>query len=286
MFSEHAIGGAMRFEPGDGGLTRAVIDTDACRGAMYLHGAHVTRWKPAGTDEVLFVSKQADFAEGRAIRGGVPVCFPWFGPHPSDPTAPAHGLARTIPWELQRTVQDGDNVALELTTTLGPLHAHYRASFGHTLTLSLTAANRGPETQTITEALHTYLAVADARHVHVTGLGGATYQDKTRDNQRFIQDEPDLRLLGETDRVYLDTDATCVLHDPGRQRRIIVAKQGSRSTVIWNIGPEKVTNMNDMADDEWPRYCCIETANALDNVVTLEPGTSHTLTQIIRVEAL
>jgi len=288
MFADHGIGDALRFEPGEGGLTRAVIDTDACTGEVYLHGAHVTHWQPilAGRPAapVLFMSSKTVIAEGKAIRGGVPICFPWFGPHPGDSSLPAHGSVRMKPWNLLKTSRAGESVTIELETDADDLHAVFAVAFGSVLTMTLTATNRGAAPRTISEALHTYLQVGDVRHVHVAGLEGTTYQDKTRDNQRFTQDTAELRLTGRTDRVYLGTEAACVLHDPDLGRRIVVEKQGSRSTVVWNIWSEMVGSLKDMGEHDWPHYLCIETANALDDSYTLAPGASHTISAAVRVE--
>lgn len=286
MYRDHAIGDALRFEPGNGGLTRAVIHSDACAGELYLHGSHVTAWQPRDQQPVLFTSTQAVFADGKPIRGGVPICFPWFGPHPAEPDAPMHGVVRTKTWDLRRTTQQGGDITLELETHAGDLHAIFAVTFGSTLTMTLTAVNRGAKVQQISDALHTYLAVGDVRNVHVTGLKGLTYQSKVHNNERFTEDAAELRLTGRTDRVYLNNPGSCVVHDPDLKRRIVVAKQGSNSTVVWNISAEAVNTLSDMAADEWPRYLCIEAANALDNAYTLEPGQTHSLTQTLTVEPL
>lgn len=286
MFADHAIGDALRFEPGEGGLTRAVVDSDACRGELYLHGAHVTRWQPTGAKPVLFMSSKAAFADGKAIRGGVPICFPWFGPHPAEPDAPMHGLVRAKVWDLLRTTHSGDDITIELETDLGDLHANFAVTFGSTLTMKLTGTNRGASPITISEALHTYLTVGDVRHIHITGLEGVTYQDKVRDGQRFTEDAAELRLTGRTDRVYLGTESTCVLHDPDLKRRVTVDKAGSRSTVVWNIWSEMVDSLKDMGAGDWPHYVCIETANALDDSYELAAGASHAITATLSVSPL
>ncbi len=300
MLDELADSGALRTEPGQGGLTRVIIDTPACRGELYLHGAHITAWTPktahpdaptpqterseaSDPHEVPYLSDTSSFRDGAAIRGGVPICFPWFGPHPSDPQAPAHGPARLHDWLVRNTQYENGTVTLTLTTRCDDLHVTFIAGFGHQLAMTLTARNQGNAPATFTEALHTYLAVSHPRKVHVSGLQGVTYESKVH-AARFTEQNEQIHFDGETDRVYLNTESTCVLHDPTWHRRIVVRKTGSRSTVVWNPGPERFRDSADLGGDRWQRFVCIETANALDNAVSLAPGAAHTISAQLSVE--
>lgn len=281
-------------EAGEGGLERLRVTGPAGAAEIYLHGAHVTRWHPTGEDDVLFLSSRSRFTAGSAIRGGVPICFPWFGPHRTDPSAPAHGFARVLPWRLVAAHDDGDDVVvvLELTDSPAtrasawphPFRATYRVTVGATLRLQLQVTSTADVPVTFEEALHTYLAVRDVRSVAVTGLEGTAYLDKTAGGTTVPGSAEPVRLTGETDRVYLGTRAGTTVHDPAGDRRVLVGKDGSDGTVVWNPWAEKAAAMADLADDEWTGMLCVETANLGGTAVTLAPGGSHTMTATLAVE--
>ena len=281
-------------QPGHGGLERLRIETATCTGEIYLHGAHVTAWQPRGAAPVIWMSRASVFAPGRPIRGGIPICFPWFGPHPSDSSRPAHGFARLRLWTLdavERTADDAVAVTLSLQTgaetrELWPHRSAltFTAIFGPQLSLELRVRNLGDDACAIQEALHTYFAVGDIRAVAIEGLAGATYLDKVRNGARCVQDAAPIRFAGETDRPYLDTEATTTIVDTSLARRIVIEKRGSRTTVVWNPWIAKAAAMPDFGDDEWPSMVCVETANAVDNALTLAPGAEHRLQALIRVE--
>jgi len=300
LSDEFAIPGVLAFTEDEHGLLRARIATPACTAELYLHGAHLTAWRPAGHAPVLFLSERSSFAAGKAIRGGVPVIFPWFGARTATAESPrtdgpAHGFARTSVWRLTAALLLGED--LHLTLTLGPDDATRALGYDHfllagefilgaELRIRLTVANPGPQPLTFEEALHTYFAVGDARQVRLLGLGETEFLDKTDGFQRKRQTEPALRLTGETDRPYLNTEATVTLEDPALQRRITVAKTGSHTTVVWNPWSELSAKLADMADDGWLRMVCIETANAAENRLTLAPGQVHTMETHIAVAAI
>ncbi len=287
-----AILGVLAFDETETGLVRARITTPACTAELYLQGAHLTHWQPAGHGPVLFLSEQSSIAPGKAIRGGVPIIFPWFGPRTGARTdGPSHGFARTEIWELAFAALAGD--ALHLTLTLAPTEQSRALGFDHfsvalqlvlgeTLTMRLTVANESGETLRIEEAFHTYFTVGDAAQVRITGLAGAEYLDKTDHFTRKVQTEPVITLFAETDRLYVNTTAAVTLEDPTLRRAISVVKQGSQSTVVWN--PWKA--LPDMADPAWQGMTCVETANAADNTLTIAPNSTHTMESRISVESL
>jgi glucose-6-phosphate 1-epimerase len=281
-------------DSGLGGLPRVSVATDSCTGALYLHGAHLCRWQPRHQREpVLWMSQASRFEAGAPIRGGVPICYPWFGPKPGEPSAPGHGIARLAMWTLEdvRAEPDG-TIVLMLTWASGPADrgtgiAHCSLAFevrlGATLSMSFMAVNGGSAPFSFEEALHTYFAVRDVRQVTVEGLAGAAFLDKTDGMARKIQSEPAIVFSAETDRLYLDTAAAVTIRDPGFGRSIRVAKHDSLSTVVWNPWIAKSRAMSDFGDDEWPGMLCVETANAAANAVTLPPGGRHTMTATIEV---
>ncbi len=281
---------------GPGGLSKLTIASRRASGEMFEQGAHLTAWRPEGAEPVLWVSRQSQYQPGRPIRGGVPICFPWFAAHPGDAAAPMHGFARIRPWSLiaaddrDGTVHLAFSLADDEVSRRTPwphaFRAEFRVAFGDRLAMALDIANTGRSPVSFEAALHTYLAVRDIRAVEVTGLAGSEYLDKTDGLARKRQGSAPLRFDAETDRVYLDTEAACVVHDAGMRRRIEVAKTGSRSTVVWNPWIAKAAAMPDFGDDEWTGMVCIETANVGQSAVRLEPDSHHTMTAVIAVAAL
>ena len=287
---------ALTFEHGEGGLPRVRISTAAGEAMAYGHGAHLTHWQPRGHAPVLFMSSASQFAQGQPIRGGVPVCYPWFGPRPDQPDAPAHGLVRTQAWELIDAGVNDDGTArlafsfhsssLSQPWFAGEYEVICRMSFGEALTLSLETANHGDQPISITEALHTYFHVKDIEQVTLDGFGGASYHDKVAAGKLTEQVDDPMRFAGETDRAFLGhTQASCI-NDPGLHRRIHITKAGSQSSVVWNPWVDRAKIMPDLGDDDWRTFLCVEAANALSDAVTIEPGGTHAISQTIRVEAM
>jgi glucose-6-phosphate 1-epimerase len=279
-----------------GALPYLDVTTEAATARVYFHGAHVAAWHPShATRPVLWMSARSCFQRDKPIRGGVPVCFPWFGPHPTDQRAPAHGFGRLEDWSLADAHLDGDGV-MALTFTLShaeiapalwphPFRITHRIRIGAALTMTLDVENLGSRTFVFEEALHSYFAVRDLAHVTVGGLHRAEYLDKVAGAARKLQEDELISFSGETDRVYLDTPSTCVIHDPGVGRRISVAKSNSASTIVWNPWIDKARAMPDFGDDEWPQMVCVETGNVRPSPVQLPPGDRHTMTAEITVDS-
>jgi D-hexose-6-phosphate mutarotase len=285
----------LNLETAPNGLWRLRIHNDRCGAETYLHGAHVVHFHPASQAKpILWMSAKSNFAPDKPIRGGVPICFPWFGPKADDPKAPAHGFARLMEWQLDGVKQNTDgsvSVSMSLEsndktrqTWPADFVARHVATVGRTLTMTLIVTNTGNSPAKFEAALHTYYTVGDIRKVHVTGLERATYLDRLKPGERFRQDDQPIRFVAETDRTYLDTTATVIIHDRVLNRRIVVQKMGSRSTVVWNPWIAKAKAMPDFGDDEWPGMLCIETANVADNAITLAVRAQHAMTAEISVE--
>ncbi len=290
--AQHALPGLVDLQHGHGGLIKVVVTTPAASADIYLHGAHVTHYQPTGQPPVLFLSKASKFELGKAIRGGIPICFPWFGGLEAQPAAPAHGFARTTGWALARTAANPDGtvtVELELARPEDPgshwphaFRATHAVTVGPELQVALTVHHVVGEPFLYEAALHTYLTVGDIKQVSVAGLENTPYLDKIKAGKEQPGDPAPIRFVGETDRVYLDTTATCVATDPVLNRSITVAKAGSASTVIWNPWINKAKAMADFGDDEWPGMLCVETANIGGSAVKLSRGQSHTMTATLR----
>ncbi|CAN5704190.1 D-hexose-6-phosphate mutarotase [soil metagenome] len=282
---------------GHGGLERLRIATDLGDAEIYLHGAHVTHFQPHGADHpVLWMSKSSLFKSDKAIRGGIPICFPWFGPKSDDPKAPAHGFARTREWTVE-SIQSGEAGAIVVVLQMrsddstkkwwnADFAAHYVISVGSELSVQLTVQNLSRETIRFEEALHSYLVIGDAQRTEVRGLEGASYLDRLQPGKPFTQDDQPIRFTAETDRTYINTDAVTTIVDPVLKRRIINRKINSNSTVVWNPWIDKAKAMADFGDDEWPGMLCIETANAGPNAVELAAGQEHSMSAIISVESM
>jgi glucose-6-phosphate 1-epimerase len=288
------ISEALRFESGPGGFVRAGISTPAAEAGLYLQGAHVANWIPRGQRPVLFLSAKSLFAAGKAIRGGVPIIFPWFGARSDGKPGPAHGFARTSEWTVESTKQREDarvEITLALSSNVATrelfdaaFRLRFRVTIGSELEMELEASNDGNAPFTFEEALHTYLAVGDVQRASLLGLENTTFIDKTDGFKRKKLESEAMRIAKETDQVHLDTRAICTVWDPVWERRITIEKSGSASTVIWNPWSDKSKGMSDMEADGWKQMLCVETANAADNAVLLEPGDSHKLSAKIRVE--
>jgi len=283
------IPGTARIVQGNGGLLKVTITSPEAAGEIYLHGAHVTSWKPAGSEEALFLSSQSRWQEGSAIRGGVPICFPWFGGKADDPKAPAHGFVRTKAWQLESIAQAGGAVTVSMFTESSEdtkkwwpadFRLIYRATFGSELTLELEVTNTGRTPARFEEALHAYHRIGDIAKARVRGLDTARYLDKTDSNREKTQ-QGEIVIASETDRVYLNTTSAVELDDPVLRRRTRVAKENSRTTVIWNPWAEKAHSLSDLPDDEWKKMICIETSNVSDCAVNLAPGQQHKMKAVV-----
>jgi len=288
---KHAISGAAEIIAAGGGLP-AVRVLGPAHGLIYLHGAHVADWHPPGQKEVLWMSGASLFADGKAIRGGVPICFPWFGPLGGVAGAATHGFVRNRAWELEsiRKVAAGVEVVMKVTSDAASRAAwphdfvlRHRVTVGSELTMTLELTNTGTAPLQAEEALHTYFSVGDIKQVRVQGLAGTHYIDKV-DGKKEKTQAGDVDFTGETDRVYFDTLAPTTIEDPNLRRRIRITKEGSRDTVVWNPWIAKAKAMADFGDDEWPGMVCIETANAGPNAVELPAGQQHSMSAVISVE--
>ncbi len=287
-----ALAQTARFEADAHGLTRLVINTPQAQAHIYLLGAHVTHWQPAGHKPVLFMSGSSWFEVGKPIRGGVPVCWPWFGPREGHPEAPNHGFARLAQWEVELlTLDPAGRVVVQLLLRDSDASRQqwpyafalrHRITVGSTLTLALETQNLSDTPMTLTEALHTYFAVGDIRQVGVSGLENRAYLSKVQGGV-FTQPNEPIRFTGETDRVFEQHDGLCLIDDPALGRRISIDKAGSRSTVVWNPWIAKSKAMPDYGDDEWPGMVCVETANALGDAVTIAPGGKHEIRATVEV---
>jgi D-hexose-6-phosphate mutarotase len=293
---KYGIADKIVFEKGTGGLSFAVIKNDLASASICLLGAHVTSFQPVDDEPVLWLSEKSFYEEGKAIRGGIPICWPWFGMHPDNATLPAHGFVRTRLWEVQETavLDDGScRVVMGLghdseTLKLWPCYFELKlvVTVGRKLEVELQTTNQGCENFTFSNALHTYFNVSDIRNVTVFGLKDTEYIDTVNGVRERKTQAGEISFTGETDRVYLDTTAACRIKDSGLKRDLLVEKNGSRTTVVWNPWIDKSKRMPDFGDDEFNGMLCVETVNSENDSITLEPGQEHKIKAIISVDNL
>lgn len=295
-----AIPGMLAFDEPHPGMTRARISTPACTAELYLHGAHVTHWQPAGAAPVLFLSPNSLFQRDKAIRGGIPVIFPWFGARTPEITGnrsggAQHGFARTAEWQLSFAALAGDDLRLALL--LSPDDAARAAGFDHfrvaleftlgrTFSARMTVANEGDTPLVFEQALHTYIHVGDIAQATVHGLENVEYLDKTDNFARKRQPQEPIRFDGEVDRPFLNTAAPAEVHDPVLARRVVVNKAGSQTTVVWNPGRKLAASLADLGEEPSRRFVCVETANVAEDLITLAPRSAHVMEAHIALASL
>ena len=295
-FSIAHKGHRLLFELGSGDIPVIKIDNEQASAIISLQGAHLLSWIPKGQDEVIWVSDDATFLPGKSVRGGIPICWPWFGPHDENASYPAHGFARTVFWQVTDT-QPLDTGETQITFNLDTSQidqnlqnmwpqvtvAEYRITVGKSLILELTTINNSDQVMKLGQALHTYFNVGDVANTNVMGLEGKDYLDKTDGLKRKVQTVP-VTISDETDRVYLQTPDDLVIDNT--RRKIIIRKQGSQSTVVWNPWKEVAEKMGDLGQDGYIKMLCVESANAADDTVTIKQGESHSLRVTYAVEGV
>lgn len=288
------IPGVVSISEGEGAMPRVKVTSPLCEAEMYLHGAHVTSWIPAGRSEVLFLSSKSRWTDGQAIRGGIPICFPWFRAKANDPKAPAHGFVRTKLWQLESIFEKEGAIVVNMVTQSDEqtrrwwpeeFRLLHRVTFGDQLTLELLCTNLGTKTLRFEEALHTYNRVADVREVRMQGLDTLRFLDNTDSNSEKRQ-SGEIVIASLTDNAYMDTRDTVELLDSGMRRRIRLTKANSLTTVVWNPWREKASEMNDLGEGEWTQFACVEASNILTAAVSLAPGQEHRMTAVLTVERL
>jgi len=275
------------------GLTRVQVATKAATATVYIQGAHLTAWQPAGFEPAILLSHKSEFAPGKPIRGGIPIAFPWFAGdrkrdridgHPG----PSHGFARIQDWSLESVAHDGETV--KLVFTLGPTdmsramgYAHFALklefSIGRELQMAMTVTNTGTEAMDYEQAFHTYYEVADIHEVAVEGLEPTSFIDKTDAMKVKPAEHEPIRFTKTLDRMYNHTTADITIHDVAGRRKIVLHKTGSNTTVVWNpFGP-----LPDLGEWDWHSMVAVETVNAGDDAITLAPGESKSMSQRVMV---
>jgi len=261
--------------------------------SISTQGAQVASYKPKGSEDILWMSEKSHYQLGHPIRGGIPVCWPWFGAHPTEYVKPSHGFARRLEWNLKSAKRLEDKsikITFELsqdekTKKWWPFDFKLRniITIGKQLEVELVTKNTGNEDFQITEALHSYFNVSDILKISIKGLENVNYID-TLDENKLIPQKSKITFDGEVDRIYIGTEDECIITDPGFKRKISVKKEGSNSTVVWNPWVEKSHKMSDFGDEEYQTMVCVETTNAANDIITIPPGKKHSMKALIGLE--
>jgi glucose-6-phosphate 1-epimerase len=284
---KHEIPERVTIVQGSGDLPKIKVKTDRSAAEIYLLGAHVTGFQKNGELPLLFMSQASQFVLGKAIRGGVPIIFPWFGAREG---FPSHGFARVTEWEWESSsaAPDGSvTLRFRLPTAAHATHSPsenvtFAVTVSDQLSMELTVANLSrTENLSFENCLHTYFAVGDIAEVEITGLTGTKYIDKVDNFTAKMESAAAVRIGSETDRVYLDTAGPLEIHDSRLHRKIRVEKINSASTVVWNPWADKAKQMSDFGDDEYKQMLCVEAGNVAQNKINLAPGKSASLKVIL-----
>lgn len=288
---EFGIEGEIGFYEEDN-LIFAMISNKYADATISLYGAHLINFNPVRSMEILWMSEESSFEEGKAIRGGIPVCFPWFGPHNTNENLPQHGFARILNWEVSKSemLPNGESlIAMQLcssdkTKTYWPhdFCAEMIFTIGNKLSVTLKVTNTSEKTFDYTCALHTYFSLSAIDNITIEGLENTLYQNQL-DGGEYLQETSLLEIKQAETRHYYDTETTCIINDPIFKRRISIEKEGSKNTTVWNPWAETCTQIADLTDDAYHTFVCVETVNKINDVIKLAPGELHETTAVIGI---
>jgi glucose-6-phosphate 1-epimerase len=267
----------LRFVEGPGGLTMIEIDNDHARATISTYAGQVLSFQPKdAAGDLLFVSSNAYYAEGKAIKGGIPVCWPWFGPDPEGQGRPTHGFVRSWQWDVLSTESMSDGATMVKlgiadnsdTRSIWPrtFNLFLEIRVGATLSLELITRNAGDLPFSITQGFHTYFSVGDIGRVKLLGLEDHGFIDKMANDAEETQIGP-VTIAGEVNRIYRGVTRDLIIDDAALQRRIRIRGNGSSTSVVWNPWIETAASMGDLEDDDYKRMLCVETVNAADEVI-------------------
>ncbi len=283
---------------GKGSFPLIKIDNEYANASISIYGAQVLSYKqkskPKNTNnsgtqdrDLLFVSELANFEQGKAIKGGIPICWPWFGKDPENADRQMHGFARNMLWKLEETAQldTGETRVILSLNDSEETHKLWPHNFTLTLTieigsslkLSLKTANTDNKAFKITQALHTYFSIADISQTQLVGLDGVSYLDKVTDADQPKEQEGVITINEEVDRIYIDAPSQLTLLDTDSEHKVAIRSNGSNTTVVWNPWIDISKKSSDLSDDAYLRFICVETANAAKDVIAIEPNKSCTI---------
>jgi glucose-6-phosphate 1-epimerase len=276
-YNRFAIGEQLKFVLHPSGLVQGTVNTDKCSGSFFLLGAHIAEFQPKSqTQPILFMSKEAIFKVGKPIRGGIPICFPWFGPNQDDTTAPPHGLVRTAVWDMLESSATASGVMVKLGYRCAPFRISLTAVFGETLDVTLDVSNEAATEEPCEVALHTYFHLGDARRATIVGLEKNEFRDQLT-GKIHAATGTGIRFTEETDRIYRRSVPMVTIQDEANARSIHIRPRNSYSTVVWNPWIAKSQRMVDFGDNEFEKMCCVETANVAPHNWVIAAGQSESV---------
>ena len=292
--ADYGIADKVKFVEGTGGFPLIEVSNEYAQAKISVYSGHILSFKPVEqAEDVIFLSSKVNYQLGKAIRGGTPICWPWFGPDPEAKARPNHGFVRNRMWQMRDVFSTADG---ETKITLGLVDTPetreiWDYSFdlaiaitvGTVLKVELITRNTGEQSFSITQALHTYFQIGDINQVTVLGLKDREYLDKVDGGQQKTQ-TGEVTFAGECDRIYLDVQPELVIDDRALNRKIKVTAANSKTAIVWNPGAEISAKMADLGDQDYKDFVCVETANAADEVIEVAAGEESILTAQYAVE--
>ena len=291
---DFGIADHIKFIQGTGGFPFIRVDNEKASAIISIYAAQVLSYQPANEPHnLVFLSEAAYYEAGKGVKGGVPICWPWFGPDPERRGRPAHGFVRTRFWNVRKTGinPDGDCKITPGLTDFPETRAIWPHLFdlsleitvGESLDLQLVTGNPTGQPVSVTQALHTYFKVGDISQVAIFGLEGNEYVDKT-DNAVVKVQTGAITIDREVVRIYRHVQRALIIEDAALNRRIRITTRGSKTAVVWNPWVKISAEMGDLEDDDYERFVCVETANADLDVIEVPAGGEHRLAANYRIE--
>jgi len=283
--TDFGIEGQLKFIRGYGGLPFIEINNKSATALISIYAAQVLSYQPIEAEEdLLFLSEQSCYEPGKAIRGGIPICWPWFGPDTQDVEGLSHGFVRNDYWAV---VDVSALSAFETKVTLNFTPSNLRdtpwpykyaleleISIGNELGLELLTRNLGDQVFTITQAFHSYFKVGNICQVNILGLEGSEYLDKCDEDSQKYQTEL-LTINTEVDRIYNGFENTLIIEDAALKRRIEIRSSSHKSTVVWNPWLIRSKELEDLAAEDYQSFLCLETGNIGSNHIELLPYSEY-----------
>ncbi len=286
--TDYGIANKVKFVEGKGGFPVVEIQNEYAKASISLYGGQVLSFQPVNqTQDMMFLSSKAYYTQGKATKGGVPVCWPWFGPDPEDKGRASHGFVRNRLWNMRdiESSQDASTVVVMGLVDTPETRKIWDFAFdmsiaitvGSSLTIELITKNTGDKPFEITQALHTYFKIGDISQVKVLNLEDTSYLDKVDGGKNKTQ-TGEVTFNSECDRIYLDVPSQLIIDDMALGRKIKITAANSNTAIVWNPGSEISANMADLGDLDYQKFVCVETANAANEIIEIKPANDYNLT--------
>lgn len=293
--AEFGITNKVKFVEGKGGFSLIEVNNEFAKATISLYAGQILSFQPHNQQELMFYSSQAYHQVGKAIKGGTPICWPWFGPDPEGKGRSNHGFVRDRWWQMREAVsnQDGSTSIVMGLTDTPETREIWDYSFdlaiaitiGTSLTIELITRNTGDKAFDLTQALHTYFKIGDIDQVQVLGLEDTAYLDKVDGGKNKPQTGV-VTFDGECDRIYLDVSSQLIVEDSALKRQIQITAANSNTAIVWNPGATAAAKMADLGDLDYQNFVCVETANAANEIIKVSPGDDYNLTANYAIKSI